>query len=96
MEYALWGITLFISEIIGSWEKPWKQKILPFTITYTIACILLVVLFEANGAKGSLLTSIFIQTVLMLITTVFAHLATFYGNKKISLKFWQKRKPDNE
>ena len=82
MEYALWGITLFISEIIGSWEKPWKQKILPFTITYTIACILLVVLFEANGAKGSLLTSIFIQTVLMLITTVFATLPPSPATKK--------------
>lgn len=82
MEYALWGITLFISEIIGSWEKPWKQKILPFTITYTIACILLVVLFEANGAKGSLLTSIFIQTVLMLITTVFATLPPSTATKK--------------
>ncbi|WP_298079454.1 hypothetical protein [uncultured Cardiobacterium sp.] len=82
MEYALWGITLFISEIIGSWEKPWKQKILPFTITYTIACILLVFLFEANGAKGSLLTSIFIQTVLMLITTVFATLPPSTATKK--------------
>ena len=82
MEYALWGITLFISEIIGSWEKPWKQKILPFTITYTIACILLVFLIEANGAKGSLLTSIFIQTVLMLITTVFATLPPSTATKK--------------
>lgn len=82
MYYVLLGFVPFIGNIIGGIEKPWKQKILPFTITYTIACILLVVLFEANGAKGSLLTSIFIQTVLMLITTVFATLPPSTATKK--------------
>ncbi|MFC2279886.1 MAG: hypothetical protein ACFNUL_11770 [Cardiobacterium hominis] len=81
---------IYISKVIGTWEKPFKQKILLLILTCAIAYPLLMYLPDAKGAKNNPLMAVFILAGFILLPATFAHLLKFHPNKEFKLKFWKK------
>lgn len=83
-------IMVAISKIIGSWEKPLKQKILLLILTYAVAYPVLMYLPDAVRARNAPLEAAFIMAGLVLVPATFVHLLKYHPNKEIRLNFWRK------
>lgn len=89
-------LVIYISKVIGTWEKPFKQKILLLILTYAVAYPVLMHLPDAVWAKNNRLMAALILAGFVLGTATFTHLLAFHPNKEIRLKFWKRQNPDNE